>query len=121
MSDDIFDILDEAVNEVNAEKIEEKPQPKKEEPDDTIFIPMDYQVFTTKDNKPDGIKEIIATYLCDRAKGIVPNQTAKTKADLMQKAFPNKTYFVIATYTVIRNGQKPVKESEIIHTTTTKK
>lgn len=114
---DIFDILDEAVSEANAEKVEETKETKKEEADDTIFIPLDYQVFTTKDNTPTGIKDIIATYLCDRTKGIVPNQTAKTKADLMKKAFPNKTYFVIGTYTVIRNGQAPVKESEIIHQT----
>jgi len=89
---------------------------KMEIADEEICVPLHYQIFTTNDNTPTGRKEIVDTYACDRAKGIVPTARAKGKADGMKKCFPKNTYFVIGFYEIIsEKGTR--KETEIIYQT----
>jgi hypothetical protein len=109
MEMDLNEIFDEISADTKSVTVEIKPKFSEE----AVYIPMSYQIFSLDNNKR---RDIVDTYLCDRAKGIVPNLKAKKKADLMQKAFPNKTFFVEAEYTVLDNG-KEIKHLEIIHET----
>lgn len=84
--------------------------------DDEICVPLHYQIFSTNDNTPTGRKDIVDTYVCDRAKGVVPTNRAKGKADGMKKCFPKNTYFVMGYYQI--TGEKGTrKENEIIYQT----
>ena len=106
----IFDSVEETTKEVVVENT------KMEIAEDEICVPLHYQIFTTNDNTPTGHKEIIDTYACDRAKGIVPTARAKSKADGMKKCFPKNTYFVIGYYELIsEKGSR--KSNEIIYQT----
>ena len=98
------------------EKVVVAENPKMEIADDEICVPLHYQIFTTNDNTPTGHKEIVDTYACDRAKGIVPTARAKGKTDGMKKCFPKNTYFVMGYYELIsEKGSR--KETEIIYQT----
>ena len=85
---------------------------KMEIAEEEICVPLHYQIFTTNDNTPTGRKEIVDTYACDRAKGIVPTARAKGKADGMKKCFPKNTYFVMGYYELI--SEKGTRKSEEI-------
>lgn len=84
--------------------------------EEAVYIPLNYQIFSTHDNSSTGKRDIVDTYQCDRAKNIIPNLKAKKKADLMKLAFKNKTFFVEAEYSVLDKGIT-VKHLEIIHQT----
>jgi hypothetical protein len=110
----LFD--DENEMEETTEKVEVTEIVKMTILDNEICVPLHYQIFSTSDNTPTGHKEIIDTYACDRAKGIVPTARAKGKADGMKKCYPTKTYFVIGFYELIsERGSR--KETEIIYQT----
>jgi len=119
--EDIFNIIEETVKEENQSVVvldTTKPNSIDNESEDTIIIPLAYQIITTKDNQPTGKKDtIVDTYLCDRAKGIVPKEKAQKKADMMKKVFQKNTYFVLASYSVIRPNQKAFTKDEIIYQT----
>lgn len=85
--------------------------------EDALYIPKDYQIFSTHNNEATGKREIADTYMCDRKKGIVPNLKARKKADLMKNAFPKKTFFVEATYIMIETGKAPKEVKEIYYQT----
>lgn len=107
---DIFDEIEKVSAETKSVTVEIKPKFSEE----AILVPLSYQIFSLDNNKR---REIVDTYMCDREKGVVPNLKAKKKADLMQKAFPNKTFFVEGEYAVIEEGKEAVKHTEIIHET----
>ncbi len=88
-----------------------------DEDNDTILVPTAYQVISTVNNLPTGKKEVVDTYYCDRVKGIVPIGKARIKADLMRKAFKNKTYFVIEFSTKILSDGKVKTSEKIVYTT----
>jgi len=109
-------LFDDNETEETTEQVEVTETAKMEITEDEICVPLHYQIFTTNDNTPTGRKEIVDTYACDRAKGIVPTARAKGKADGMKKCYPNKTYFVMGYYELIsEKGTR--KETEIIYQT----
>jgi hypothetical protein len=107
---EIFDEIEKVSADTKSVTVEVKPKFSEE----AVFVPLSYQIFSLDSNKR---REIVDTYLCDRERGIVPNLKAKKKADLMQKAFPNKTFFVEGEYAVVEEGKAVVKHVEIIHET----
>jgi len=109
---DIFDEIEKVSGSTEATVVTIAPKFS----DEAVYIPHSYQIFSTHDNSSTGKRDIVDTYMCDRAKGIVPNEKAKKKADLMKLAIKTKTYFVEAEYTVIDKGVT-VKHLEIIHQT----
>jgi len=109
---DIFNEIEKVSGSTESTTVQVAPKFSEE----AIYVPLSYQIFSTHDNSPTGKRDIIDTYLCDRAKGVVPNLKAIKKADLMKVAIKTKTYFVEAEYNVVDNG-KTVKHKEIIHQT----
>lgn len=111
-------LFDDNETEETIVKVEvtETTTAKMEIEEDEICVPLHYQIFTTNDNTPTGRKEIVDTYACDRAKGIVPTARAKGKADGMKKCFPKNTYFVLGFYEMVsEKGTR--KSTEIIYQT----
>lgn len=94
--------------EIKALEVEDEPY---------VLIPLDYSIFSTSDNTPNGKRDIVDTYKCDRVKGIVPSGKAKIKADLMKKAFSNKKFFVEETSSKIYDNGRVKTVSKIYYQT----
>lgn len=110
---EVSDLLDTEIKPTNnTTKVEIE-----EEDENAILVPSAYQVISTVNNLPTGKKEVVDTYYCDRVKGIVPIGKARIKADLMHKAFKNKTYFVIEFSSKILSNGKVKTSEKIVYTT----
>lgn len=111
---EISDLLSvETITDVEVET----PAKKVKDEIEFVLIPLDYQIFTTDNGKSDGKREIIDTYKCDRAKGIIPIGKAKMKAELMKKAFKNKTFFVEQTSSkILPKGRVTTVKSIVFET-----
>lgn len=110
---EVSDLLDtEIKSTTNTVKVEADV-----EDENAILVPSAYQVISTVNNLPTGKKEVVDTYYCDRVKGIVPIGKARVKADLMRKAFKNKTYFVIEFSSKILSNGKVKTSEKIVYTT----
>lgn len=110
---EVSDLLDTEIKPTNnTVKVEVET-----EDENAILVPNAYQVISTTNNQPTGKKEVVDTYYCDRTKGIVPIGKARIKADLMHKAFKNKTYFVIEFSSKILSDGKVKTSEKIVYTT----
>lgn len=114
---DLQDLLDiETTNELKTE-IKAETKALQEEEEEHTIVPLDYQIYSTSNNQPTGKKDIVDTYKCDRTKGIIPSGKARMKADLMKKAFPNKTFFVDETVSKIYESGRVKTVSKIYYQT----
>lgn len=113
--DNLLDGLDEVGAPIIVNKIVETIVEVEEEK--CIFVPLDYRIFSTHNNEPNGQREPIDTYKCDRVKGIVPIGKARIKADLMKKAFKNKKFFVEETSSKISESGKTKTVHQIVYQT----
>ena len=109
--DEIGDLLTSETPKVEVEATIEK------EVEEAVLIPLDYHIFTTNNGDVKGKREAIDTLVCDRVRGIVPIGKARTKADLMKKAFQNKTFFVAETSSKILPNGKVVTVENIVYQT----
>lgn len=115
-TDDLLGNLDDLLGNENLEilcelKIEEVVE------EESVLIPLDYQIFTTHNGLATGKKEIVDTYKCDRIKGIIPINKSITKAKLMKQAFKNKEFFVTETSSkILPNGKIKTVEKIIFQT-----
>jgi hypothetical protein len=117
-TNDLLDNLDDLLASENLSILCELKVEKVEEvEEESVLIPLDYQIFTTNNGLATGKKEIIDTYKCDRVKGIVPIGKAITKAKLMKQAFKNKEFFVTeASSKILPNGKTKIVEKIIFQT-----
>jgi hypothetical protein len=93
--------------EIKVEKVEE----------DAILIPLDYRIFSTDNGLPTGKREPVDVYKCDRNTGIIPIGKARKKANLMQQAFKDKTFFVSETASkILPNGKITTVENIVYQT-----
>jgi len=84
----MFDFVNEEVEKQEQAKVTEV----------TNELPEAFQVLTTE-KVGNGVHErIVDTFMVDRAKGIIPDEKAKKKAQAMKRVFPDKTYYVVGIY-----------------------
>ena len=114
MTNEDFDLMGELDNILTGTTTEAKVEVVEEE---HILIPLDYQIFSTHNNEPNGKREIIDTYRCDRVRGIIPTGKARIKADLMKKAFATKKFFVEETSSKIFESGRVITVSKIYYQT----
>jgi hypothetical protein len=99
---DIFDIITEEANK--AEQSLPKVETIKNNLDDLDLVPEAYQICKLIGGRIENGKTvggevvIIDTFTCDRAKGIVPNQRAIGKANILKKHDKKNTYYVLGMY-----------------------
>ena len=112
---DISDLLSvSTTTETTEVEIEVVAEVEKEE---CVLIPLSYHIFTTHNGELKGKKEPIDTYKCDRVNGIIPIGKARIKADLMKKAFQNKTFFVAETSSKILPNGRVITVENIVYQT----
>lgn len=111
---------DNLLEDINSLLGEENLTPKVElqaEDEEVVLIPLRYHIFYTLNGEPNGKREPIDTYECDRVRGITPIGKARAKADLMKKAFANRTFFVEETSSKIVPNKPTTTVKKIVHQT----